>query len=809
MKLPISWLTDYLEFVPEPAELAERLTLAGLEVESVRTADERLTENLVIARIESMQRHPNADRLSLCRVNDGAGARAVVCGATNMEAGDIVVLAKPGAVLPGGLKIKKSKIRGEDSHGMLCSAAELGVAEDHAGILILGADARVGEPAAPLLGLDDCILEIAITPNRGDCLSIYGLAREISVVCGVPQRPLFLERTARPHGAARFRIEVEADDACALYRGIEVHGLTIKASPDWVVKRLAACGMRPINNVVDVTNLVMLDRGQPLHAFDADRLVGTTVGVRCVESNLEVETLDLQARMLCSGDLAIWDGQGPIAIAGVMGGARTAVRDDTRNVFLESALFRPGSVRTTSRRLGLVSESSYRFERGVDPSMVEEALLRASHLLAELGGGSVSGGVAEGGPGVAARPEIVLRSARVERILGTAIGREEITSTLRGLGAVVEGDGRSLRVVPPTHRSDLEREVDLIEEVARLHGYDALPESVPLRPMSALAVPHGAAPLLPRIRVVLASRGLTETVGLAFASSRENQTFVGLHQEGSRPVRLRNPLRAEANEMRMSLLPGLVAAHRVNQRNGVEITDLFTVGRSFCDPYGVQPTGSPHGPVAGEIEAVAGLMWGPRRGRSPASVGPATFWDAKAIVEGVLAVAGVFRGVDWKPCTDRRDYHPRASALVTVDGKPVGYVGQIHPEVAEELEIPFEISMFEVDSRKLLDYAPARQALRAIPRYPASTRDVSLLVPQDLLASSVMAAVDGLREPLVEDVRVFDEYCGEGVPAGRRALAFSIVYRAEDRTLTDDEVADLHTRVVEHVVSTLGVTVRT
>jgi phenylalanyl-tRNA synthetase beta chain len=790
MRAPLSWLADYVENLPPVDELAARLTMVGLEVEAVHRPDRALADNLVIARIEKQTRHPDADRLSLCVVDTGTGTRQIVCGASNMKQGDTVVLATPGAVLPGGVTIKKAKIRGQESQGMLCSAAELGLVDDVEGIIVLGdGEASPGESAAPLLGLDETVLEIAVTPNRGDCLSMRGLAREIAAACALRSRPAIDERPRPPSGQSRFRVRVSAPEACPLYHGLELSDVRIGESPRWLRARLIAAGLRPINNVVDVTNYVLLDRGQPLHAFDAALLAGETIEVAVVASESEIETLDAQPRRLVPGDLVIRDERGPIALAGVMGGLRTAVSEKTRALFLESPIVRPGSVRATSRRLGLVSESSMRFERGVDPAGVDAALLDAARMIVELCGARIVGGIATGGAGVADRAPVRLRPRRVAQVLGVDVERAEIESILGRLGGVVERTGDDLSVRAPSHRHDLEREIDWIEEIARLHGYDRIPEAVPVCAMAPAVAPP-TRPFEANVRGRLAALGLTEVIGLSFCSTERNEMFPGLHAGPGRVV-LRNPLRPEAAEMRRSILTTLVDAHVVNVRGGARVTDLFSIGRTFAGD--------------GELEVVGGVLWGPRRARGPGDDGGAELWDLKGAVEKIVAIVADRDALAWAPCVDRCEYHPRVSAAVLLAGVPVGYVGTIHPDVAERLGISRDLCVFEIDTRQLVSYAPAPGTLKPVPRHPASARDVSLLVPDRLFAGDVIGAARSLGEPLIEHVSVFDEYVGEGIPAGHRALAFSFVYRAADRTLTEGEVAQLHDRVVADLCKHLGI----
>ena len=795
MRVPISWLSEYVEGLPDVDVLAEKLTMAGLEVEAVERPIPSLVDNLVIARIREVSKHPNAERLSICLVDDGSSLQSIVCGATNMVAGDAVVLAPPGTVLPGGLTIKRAKIRGEESNGMLCSASELGLSDDQEGILVLGPDANVGDKAASQLGLDEHVIEVSITPNRGDCLSIRGLAREISAIAGLRLTGVMTDQRVSPRTAARIGVRVESPQACLLYRGLELGCIAVGPSPAWLRSRLSASGLRPINNVVDVTNYVLLEYGQPLHAFDADRLEGETIVVRTVGRETDVETLDGQNRRLLPGDLAIWDARGPVAIAGVMGGARTAVGESTKVLFLESAMFAPTGVRATSRRLGLVSESSYRFERGIDPAQVEQALLRASELICDLAGGTVAGGVASGGPGYEPRDSIELRPKHVADVLGMEIPRHEIARSLEALGARLTEDAHVMHVEPPSHRHDLVREIDLIEEVVRLRGYDSVVEQPPSRVMIEASAPV-AFTRSSQLRQRLAALGLTEVVGVAFCSPRMNALFPGLHS-GFGALAIRNPLRADAAEMRRSLLPTLFDAHLTNVRTGARSTDLFVLGRTFR--AGVDDA---------ELDAVAGLLWGPRRARGPGDTGAATFWDVKGLVEGIAAL---FEGgrIKWQPVTSRPELHPRASASAEIAGSVVGYAGLVHPDVADTLETSHDVAIFEVDTRKLASYAPLRRRVVPVPRYPASSRDVSLLVAGDLLAGDVIEAIEALSEPLVESVEVFDEYIGEGIPPGRRALAFRIVYRSSDRTLTDDEVTERHERVLAALVERLDVALRT
>ncbi|MFQ5477977.1 MAG: phenylalanine--tRNA ligase subunit beta [Candidatus Binatia bacterium] len=788
MRVPYSWLAEYTEGLPPVDELCERFTMAGLEVEAVSTPLSGSSGKLVVAIIKAIEPHPEADRLVVCNLDDGAAGRSVVCGATNMAVGDRVVVALPGARLGEGLKIKKSRIRGVVSEGMLCSAAELGVSEDHAGILILTGGAA-GDDASEFLGLEDPVLELAVTPNRGDCLSVNGLVREIAAVCGLGRIGRLGETAGTLRGGADIEVRVRDQGACRLYTGLELRGLRIGPSPPWMQRRLNACGVRPLNNVIDVTNYVMLELGQPLHAFDRSKLEGSVVEVARIGGQEIFETLDGQQRTLESGDIVIRDARGAIALAGVMGGSRSAVDERTTDLFLESACFDPSSVRRTSRRLALNSESSFRFERGIDISQVANALLRAASLLGDIAGGAVHGGVARDGPGLPKPAPITLRPSRVEAILGTAVAPGRCADILSALGARVNRRGKNLSVECPPHRHDLEREIDLIEEIARVKGYGGIETVLPELVMatSTASVHRG---FLERLRSTLTTRGLSETLALSFVSEEENRCFRGPHGPEARPVVLKNPLRADATELRMSMLPSLLSAWRINNRNGFEVVDLFSFGRSF---------GRENGETS-ERDLLGALLSGPRRARGPGSVEGAQFWDAKAIVEAAAFEAGDGSHIQWRDCVDDVAYHPGASASFHVGGVVLGSVGLLHPDLAKKFQISQQIYVVEVDTQKLVEYCSARPTLKPMARFPAATRDVSLLVPEDMLAGDIIAVVAQLEEPLVEDMKVFDEYRGKGVQAGKKALAFSLVYRSGDRTLTDEEITALHDRVVTRLI---------
>jgi phenylalanyl-tRNA synthetase beta chain len=797
MLLSYHWLAELVEGLPGVDDVARRLTMGGIEVESIRRPERWYGDTLVVARIDLKEQHPNADRLSVCTVDDGSGeVRSIVCGAKNHSTGDTVVLARIGCELPGGLVIKKSKLRGVESEGMLCSAAELGLESGAEGILLLEGGIVPGTPAAGLLGLDDTVLELGITPNRGDCLSMLGLAREVAALCGLPlkQRPASM---ARPEGPSPVPVEIRDADACPLYHGLVMRGVKVGPSPTWLSSRLAAMGLRPINNVVDVTNLVLMESGQPLHAFDLGRLRGGRIVVRRAEEGEKIATLDGRDVELRAEDLVIADAVGPVAVAGVMGGLDSSVQDGTTDLFLEAAMFAPAVVRRTSRRHGLITDSSYRFERGVDGAAVEAAMLRAATLLAELTGAKAEGGILRAGGGPASRVAVQVRPSRVNALLGQQWTDERIEEVLAAIGAAPVRKGDAFEVTPPSHRQDLGREVDFVEEVARIVGYDQIEPAMPTVEMMPVAVPEGILAAA-GLRSLLSGLGLAEHVTVSFSSEGDNTRFPGLWDSGSSVI-VRNPLRADATALQRSALSGLVNALRLNVAQQQPRVDLFCLARTFAILTDGEPV---------QREVVAGLLYGTRPGSRPGEVRDLEFSDLKAVVEKVLGLLAPGTPVDFVACGDRPEYHPRAAAEVRVDGRTVGFLGRLHPDVAEGAEITGETYLFEVDCREAVAYRRAHPGLLPIPRYPSSERDVSLLVDLDVPAGAAIRAVDELGEPCIESIVVFDEYTGTGIGSGRKALGYRLVYRAADRTLTDAEVSALHEKVVGHLTGRLGAQVR-
>ncbi len=786
MKVTHNWLAEFVEMNMPLPQLAERLTMAGLEVESTEEIGRELSD-VRCAEIIRVEAHPNAERLVVCEVRTGADRVRVVCGATNMKAGDRVAYAAPGCVLPADQRIVAAEIRGVLSAGMLCSEAELGVGSDASGLLILPADATLGASVSSVLGLQDTVIDVAVTPNRGDCLSVLGLAREIAALTG--QR-LHRQRITVPEvGDATvdlISISVVDPELCGRYLGRVISDVRIAAAPPWMQYRLRAVGMRPINNVVDVTNFVMIERGQPLHAFDYDRLPRPEISVRRAGSDSSFTTLDGQERVLHPDDLLITSGGTPVAIAGVMGGADTEVTLSTRRILLESAWFAPHSVRRTARRLALRSEAAYRFERGTDIEGVVLAADRAIALMTHVSGGAAARGRADVYP--AARPPapVPLRLKRVDDLLGTSIGRAEVVSKLKALGMTVSPATRgTLTVVPPSYRADLSREIDLIEEIARLIGYDNISTTAPQCSLSG----SGLSVVQQRQREVkrfLAAQGLTEVISMSFCAPRLNAVFPGLGNE-QRPVTVLNPVTQEDSELRLSLCSGLVQVIRDNQNLGADGVAAFSVAKVFW-----------RGERFEEGNRVAGVICRTFPCTGLGTKGSVSdFADLKGVVDALLDLLKVAEP-RWRAAPGLAAFHPGKTALLEIAGKPIGIAGGLHPEIEEEIGIKGPCWLFEVDFDRLLQYCPPRIVYEDLPRFPAVVRDVAVVTEENFASDQIVRFVRewSAAGQLVEAVHLFDQYVGPPIPPGKKGLAFSIAYRARDRTLTDAAVNEMHAQLI-------------
>ncbi|HYS81954.1 MAG TPA: phenylalanine--tRNA ligase subunit beta [Anaeromyxobacteraceae bacterium] len=785
MRISYQWLAEYVDGLPPPEELARRLTAVGLEVEGLERRGAELA-GVVAARIVASEKHPNAEKLSITRVERGEGEPLqIVCGAKNYQVGDVVPLAPVGTVLPGGTKIEQAKLRGVESFGMLCSARELGLDADASGLLLLPRDLAPGTPIAKALQLDDVVLEVNVTPNRPDALSHLGIAREVAALLGREVKPP-APRLAEGGGAASdaVRVRIEAPEKCPRYAARVIEGVKIGPAPGWLARRLEACGVRSISNVVDATNFALLELGHPLHAFDLDRVAGREIVVRTARPGEKLTTLDGKERALDPDDLLIADRDRGSALAGVMGGGESEIGPGTTRVLLESAWFAPQGIRRTSRRHGLKTEASHRFERGADPGMVLPALDRCAALIAELAGGTVRSGVVDARSADAAPVEVGLRWVRPGELLGMPVARQDARHILTSLGfkVRVEDDQGAIFAVP-SWRQDVTLEEDLVEELVRSLGYDAIPETLPRLALATPALPDEAKGV-ERIRLALEADGFSEAVSFSFIAPADQQAF----DPSGQPVGLANPISAELAVMRTGLLPSLLRALERNLRQRVEDVRIYELARAYR--RGPGPGDEP----ADEWWEVAGVLMGRR---SPVGwsvpAAPVDLYDAKTAVEGILSALAIddvtyaARAEPWS--------HPRASAAVLGEREAVlGTVGELHPRIAAAFGLPRGVFAFRLDLTALLAHAELVPRYRGVPRFPAVLRDLAVVVADGVEAAEVVEAVEA--EPLVEGATLFDLYTGAPIPPGKKNLALALRYRAADRTLTDAEVDEAHARIV-------------
>jgi phenylalanyl-tRNA synthetase beta chain len=807
VKVTWNWLLELVDLdrAPSVEDGAAALTRVGVEIEGI-TALGAGFSGVVVAEVVGKRPHPQAQKLTLVDVitERGGAATQVVCGAPNVpEPGRRVLWARPGATLPGGMTLGVKPVKGIDSPGMLCSEPELGVGDDAAGIIILDPTDRgtLGGPAQEPLGVDDWLLEVNAPANRPDLLGHLGVARELVAVLGgrvVPPAEHLDEITADLDCAALAKVEIDDPDACPRYVARVIDGVTFGPSPRRIAARLRAVGVRPLSNLIDATNYVMFELGQPLHAFDATQVAGGELRVRRARDGETMVTLDGVPRVLTAGDVLICDRDRPVALAGVMGGENSEVSATTRRVLLESASFDPLSVRRTARRLDLPSEASQRFGRGVDPELAGLASVRAAGLLARLGGGKVAVGAVDAYPKKRVVVPIRLRLDRLRSVTGVALDHAAATDALTRLGCTVENqpDGDVL-ATPPSSRGDVAREVDLIEEVLRLRGYDQVPSTLP---------PLRSAPLQlvsarpDHARRVLAAAGLHEAITFGFTSvDRLAAMRFAPGDRRNAPIPLRNPMSADQAIMRTSLLPNLLAAVARNRSFGRTDVALFEVGSVFLRRHGAG--GREVQELADEPVWAAGVWSGTR----PAQLGRGArydFFDARGVVEQLIARFGAAAIV--RPVTDVPYLHPGVAASVHLDedADPVGVVGEIHPEVRLALGIDVPVFAFELDVDRLPERAPAQ--MRAIPRFPGSSRDVSLLVAEAIPAARVREVIRGAHQPLVERVDVLEDYRDPAkLPAGTKSMLWSIGYRSIERTLTDAEVDAAHEAIVALLVDHL------
>jgi phenylalanyl-tRNA synthetase beta chain len=859
MRVSLNWLKELVDINMSPEELGRILTIAGFELEELIDLGAN-ADGVVVGKVLERSQHPNADKLSVCKVDIGADEPLnIVCGASNVRSDIFVPVATVGTYLPAiDLKLKPTKLRGEPSQGMICSLTELGLEKESAGIHIFeerptkGFDRRKGtlsdeednikpgDDVRPLLGLNDVILDLATTANRADALSMVGIAREVAALTDAKVRLPEISERARSWGfpplATRSRqeqdlnsdsslaIAIQDPAACMAYIGTVIERVKIAPSPDWLKWRLEAAGTRPINNVVDITNYILLEWGQPLHAFDREKLEqvagsndltatfeweashskrALTIGVRFAKSGEKLKTLDEQERDLVTDNLLITANDKPVALGGVMGGEETEVDDNTSNIVLEAALFDPVVIRRSSRAQNLRSEASTRYERGVNQVELESACKRAIALLQELTGGNpVNQAISDHRVDHASRNAIELRLSRIHQILGQVnktdgvgyIEADDVESILGALGCKLEPvagkENTWLVKVPPYRYRDLEREIDLIEEVARLYGYDRFCETLPDKTEPGYLSAEYA--IKNKLRAVLRGVGLTEVVQYSLVKPTGEE------------VKLANPLFAEYSALRTDLFSGLLDAFVYNQSQGNGALNAFEIERVFFQD----------GEQLKERDAVAGIMGGNITSQGMWVNGgkgtPMAWYDAKGILENVLSNLGI--SVEYRPTSDEPRLHPGRTAALWLQGKPLGIFGQIHPQLAQQRDLNNEVYLFELDFSLLLT-ALDRDAIttpkfQAYSTYPGSDRDLAFFAPLDLSVAEITKAMNKAGGKLLQQVEVFDEYKGKNVPEGQRSLAFNLVYQASDRTLTDKDVDPVHQKVRDTLVKKFDVTLR-
>lgn len=822
MKVSLKWLSEYAEVPEDLKAFCDRLDLTGTGVEGVeRTGD--IYDHVVTGQILEKEAHPDSDHMWVTKVDVGSAnvdkegnpePLQIVCGAQNFNQGDHVVVATIGAVLPGDFKIKKSKLRGVVSCGMNCSARELGIGSDHDGIMILPEDAPIGMPLADYLNLSDTILDLEITPNRPDCLSMVGMAREVGAMYAADAKnPLdemeaaLKEASDMPSVDELASVTVKDVDRCPRYTARVIKNVKVGPSPDWLAERVTAAGARSINNVVDVTNYILFLFGQPLHAFDYDKLVDETgkanVIVRAAKEGEKLQTLDGEERELTEDMTVIATPEKAVGLAGVMGGFDSEVTEETTTILLEAATFEPGRTSRTSRNLGLISESSMRYERRVDDVEIDRMSAAAAQLLAEVSGGVVVPGVIDIYNTKTESETLEFRVPRFQAMMGEAIPREFIIDMLQRLGCEVNVEEEdTLKVVPPTFRPDLEREIDLYEEVLRLYGMDRIPSTLPGGP-GRVGIKTEAQRIMDKINNTLRACGLNETMTYSFADPHELEQLRMPTEGMGIPVELLNPLNAEQSVMRQSIIPGLMRSVAYNQSRGVHNIQLYETGVVF---FGAEGKKSPK--ERNRLAAVmAGAMNDPAWNKESLNFG---FFDGKGVIESLMRELALAKP-RFKALSAEEAPHlqPGRAAQVLDGGTVLGWIGEIHPLACDTYEVQAPLVAFELDLDALIKCArPARDYVD-VPVFPAVTMDVAFVVDEEVTHEQLLRCITSAGGKLLDTVQLFDVYRDEArLGAGKKSMAYALEYRAADRTLTTEEVDKQHARLIKKVCGATGAEVR-
>lgn len=812
MKISLRWLQDHIDvadYFSKPDELAKILTAAGLEVESVENRGEAF-KNVVVGQIVKLERHPNADRLTVCQVDTGEGApRQIVCGAKNHKEGDKVVATLPGAVLPGNFEIKKSKIRDVESLGMLASESELGLKKDGEGILILPADAPVGKPFAEYFGLDDVLIEINVTVNRADCLSHLGLARELSCLLDRPLKTAKLEPKTSVAVSTKKLVALEVRDAglCPRYSGRSIEGVKVGPSPAWLKTRLESVGLNSINNVVDITNFVMMDTGQPLHAFDTAKLEGGKIIVDKAPVGEKFKTLDGTDLTLTGDELTIRDAARGVCIAGAIGGLNSGVTETTKSLFIESAHFAMDSVRKSARRHGLQTDSAYRFSRGTDPSGVINALNRACALIQQVAGGEVAEDHWDLYPGKKEKAPVTVRPEYIAQRLGYPLEAGRVDKWLKRLGCQVsKGEGGALKVVPPEFRVDLDQEVDFVEELGRLEGYDHIPENLPTLSYAPLDYDKSFT-FEQRVSELARGAGLSQCVNYGFIGSKYQASLIGAVETfrgsgldmDSEPIRVMNPLSEDMDVMRISLVPGLLKNVLHNYRHGNTQGLLFEIGYVFR-----------HGPEGyTQDPRLSVVAWGSPQGMWGKDAGEHwPFFDLKARVQSILEKL-LIQQAQWNTWTATPQLvHPAQAATLFVEGRNVGFLGSAHPQWLMNEKVRTSVAFGEFDLKALSRGQPRQVKFKPVSKFPAVERDIAFLLPKSMRAADVAQEIKKTAGPLLQSLDIFDVFSGDSLPEGFVSVAYRMVYQDLEGTLGEERLTALQNQIVANVEKKLAVKVR-
>ncbi len=795
MRVSINWLREYIDLSLSPEELADLLTMAGFEVGGILKMGNEV-ENVVVGEIESIYPHPNADRLKLCKIKTGDRSFEVVCGASNIHVGDRVPLALDGARLVDGVKIKRSKIRGVVSEGMLCSEKELGLSQDAEGIMILSKEAELGRDIKEVVEIEDVVLDISIPPNRPDCMSLIGIAREIGVLTGRKVKIPRIEIRENERDVKDYiEVSILDKDLCPRYSAKIITGIKVEDSPLWLKRRLMVSGIRPICNVVDITNYVLLEWGHPLHAFDYKLLEGGKIFIRRAKKGEKIVTLDNTERELSEETLIISDANRPVALAGIMGGRDSAITQDTDTVLLESAYFNPTNIRRTSKRFNLRTESSVRFERGANPEGVIWALIRASQLISDICGGEVIKGVIDKYPNPVRLPEIKLRVKRVNSVLGTDFKEEDILRCLKNSEMKIKViENGVINIIPPAFRIDIKEEVDLIEEIARLMGYDMIPSTTPV-----IKVKEGERSkirrLERRVKESLVAAGLYEVINYSFISpSSFDKLSLNPDHPYRKALKILNPLREEESIMRTTLIPGLLETLRHNLHRKNMNVRLFEIGKVFI-PKGMNELPLERSRVTGILSGLRyEESWSYRREEID-------FYDVKGLMENLFNNLRIYDKISFYHTENIEYLHPGKSATILIDGTSLGYLGELHPKVLDNYEIPKKVFIFDLDLDTIFEFWDEEREYKPISRFPWVNRDVALVVDKGLSVAEINKVIEDVKPEYLRKFKIFDVYEGDPVPPDKKSIAYRFRYQAFDRTLTDEEVNSMHERFISKVLN--------